>query len=252
MNLDLELRARARARQIRQELALGDGPINDIFLLIESLGIILFKKPFESKNLSALFMKDSKNYIMVINSNKTLGHQIYSAAHELSHFFFDKAIKGGVCSVNSSKAEIEVLADKFAEFLLMPDETVIQELDKKLSGGKEIDVFDIIYLQHYFRVSWQAILIKLKSLGYIKDINVYNNIGITKLTAALGYDTNLVSFTKEKYVSKKYLEKTLKCYNAYEISEKRLEEYLNDVDIKIEDIDLEWENPSSKEECLDE
>ncbi|WP_300381224.1 ImmA/IrrE family metallo-endopeptidase [Clostridium sp.] len=252
MDLDLDLRARTRAREKRQELLLGDGPINDIFLLIESLGIILFKKPFESQSLSALFMKDSKNYIMVINSNKTLGHQIYSAAHELSHFFFDKGIKGGVCSVNASKDTIEVLADKFAEYFLMPDETIVKELDKKLIDGKELDVFDIIYLQHYFKVSWKAILIKLKKLGYIKDINKYNNIGITKLTAALGYNTDLVTVTKEQYISKKYLEKALKCYDSYEISEKRLEEYLNDVDISITNMDLEWENNGVQEACIDE
>ena len=80
--MELELRARSRARDIRNELGLGDSPIKDIFGLIESLDILLFKKPFDSKSLSALFLKNSENYIIVINSNKTLGHQIYSAAHE--------------------------------------------------------------------------------------------------------------------------------------------------------------------------
>ncbi|EJT6501997.1 ImmA/IrrE family metallo-endopeptidase [Clostridium perfringens] len=248
--MELELRARSRARDIRNELGLGDSPIKDIFGLIESLNILLFKKPFDSECLSALFLKNSENYIIVINSNKTLGHQIYSAAHELSHYFFDKDLKGGICSINNTKNEIEIMADKFAEHFLMPDELVVKELDKRLTEKNYIDVFDIIYLQHFFCVSWTAILVKLEKLGYIKGKYEYMNVGIRSLTKALGYDEKLVNITKDKYVSKKYLEMALKCYDNYEISEKKLDEYLNDVDMSIKDMSLNWQNNGEEEEFM--
>lgn len=250
--MELELRARSRARDIRNELGLGDSPIKDIFGLIESLDILLFKKPFDSKCLSALFLNNNENYIIVINSNKTLGHQVYSAAHELGHYFFDKNLSGGICNVNNLKNEVEIMADKFAEHFLMPDELVVKELDKRLNEKNNIDVFDIIYLQHFFSVSWNAILVKLEKLGYIKDKNYYMNIGIRSLTKALGYDENLVNITEEKYISKKYLEMALKCYNSYEISERKLDEYLNDVDISINDISLNWDYKDEEGDVIHE
>lgn len=248
--MNLELKARSRAREIRNELGLGDGPIKDIFGLIESLDILLFKKPFDSESLSALFMKNNQNYIIVINSNKTLGHQIYSAAHELSHYFFDKEIKGGICNVSNDYNEIEVMANKFAEHFLMPDEAIIKELDRRLADKECVDIFDIIYLQHFFYVSWKAILVKLEKLGYIKDKNEFKSVGIRALTKNLGYDESLVNISSEKYVSKKYLEMTLKCYHNEEISEKKFNEYLNDVDLSIGDISLNWNNEDEKEDFM--
>ena len=174
--MDYELLARTRASEIRCRLSLGEGPINDIFAIIEGLGILLFKKPFNSNNLSGLFMKNSKNYIVVINSSKTLGHQVYSAAHELSHYFFDKEFNGSICSISKGENEREILANKFAEHFLMPDESVAQIVNRKIEEKGSIDEFDILYLQNYFGVSWYAILVKLKKLQYINYINRYLNI----------------------------------------------------------------------------
>lgn len=250
--MDYELLARTRASQIRGRLSLGDGPVNDIFKIIEGLGILLFKKPFDSKNLSGLFMKNNKNYIIVINSSKTLGHQIYSAAHELSHYFFDKELKGSICSISQSDNEKEILADKFAEHFLMPDESVAQIVNKRIEEKGSIDEFDVLYLQNYFGVSWYAILVKLKKLQYINDINQYLSIGVTKLTNMMGYDTTLIQPSNDVYVSKIYKEKALRCYRNYEISEKKLAEYLEAVDIKIQDIELDWDKEVNGGEYIGE
>lgn len=240
--MDYELLARTRASEIRCRLSLGEGPINDIFAIIEGLGILLFKKPFNSNNLSGLFMKNSKNYIVVINSSKTLGHQVYSAAHELSHYFFDKEFNGSICSISKGENEREILANKFAEHFLMPDESVAQIVNRKIEEKGSIDEFDILYLQNYFGVSWYAILVKLKKLQYINDINRYLNIGVTKLTDLMGYDDRLIQKSNDIYVSKIYKEKALRCYRNCDISEEKLKEYLDAVDINIQDINLDWEN----------
>ena len=240
--MDYELLARTRASEIRCRLSLGEGPINDIFAIIEGLGILLFKKPFNSNNLSGLFMKNSKNYIVVINSSKTLGHQVYSAAHELSHYFFDKEFNGSICSISKGENEREILANKFAEHFLMPDESVAQIVNRKIEEKGSIDEFDILYLQNYFGVSWYAILVKLKKLQYINYINRYLNIWVTKLTDLMGYDDRLIQKSNDIYVSKIYKEKALRCYRNCDISEEKLKEYLDAVDINIQDINLDWEN----------
>lgn len=230
--------AKVRANKIRNSLGLGQRPISDIFTLLEDIGLILFKKPINNSSLSAIFMQDKKNYLVIINSNRTLGHQMFSAAHELSHYYFDNGMLGGICSVSNSnvKNDIEELADEFASNFLMPDEGLIALVEKRKNKDGKLDLFDLVFLQQYFRVSWIAILKKLKTLNYISSIEEYKDVGITRLTQMLGYNTELVSKTKEYDVSKRYLESVLKCYENDEISEIRLKEYLEDVSINISDI----------------
>lgn len=231
--------AKKRANEIRNQLGLGQGPISDVFTLIEDIGIILFKKYIQNSSLSAIFMKDTRNHLVIINSNRTLGHQTFSAAHELYHYYFDKQLLGGICSVNSvgQKNEIEEMADMFASHFLMPDDGVIAIAEKRKNKDGSLDPFDMVFLQQYFKVSWIALLKKLEYLGYIQNAYNYKDIGITRLTQVLGYDTSLVTKSMDNYISKKYIETALKCYESDEISEKKLIEYLEDIDADISIID---------------
>lgn len=233
-----DLVARNRANKIRNILGLGQSPIPEIFNLMEDIGIYAFKKPFLNSNLSAIFMKNRKNHLVIINSNRTLGHQNFSAAHELSHYYFDKEMLGGLCSINSKghKIEAESMADMFASHFLMPDDGVIDVAEKRKNKDGKIVLYDIVFLQQYFNVSWIAMLRKLKYLGYIKSIDDFYNIRITPLTEKLHYDKKLITKTMEKYVSKKYLEMIMKCYDNDEISKTKAFEFLEDVDLNIEDI----------------
>lgn len=230
------LLAKSRAIEIRKRMGLGLNPIKDIFLLLEEEGILLFVIPIQNDNISALFMKDGQNHLILINSNKTLGHQYFSAAHELHHYFFDSKMLGSICDVgNFTKNKNEQMADQFAAEFLMPDDAVISAAENRKKLGK-LDLIDFVFLQQTFGVSWTAMLVKLKSLSYIDSIDDYKDIGITKLTDSLGYDTRLVSKTGINYYSKRYMELILKLYNNDEIGLTRAKEYLNDIGLSF-DID---------------
>lgn len=231
----MEHHAKKRANDIRNLLGLGQRPIADIFSLLEDIGIVFFKKPLHNDSLSALFMQDSRNYLVIINSNKTLGHQIFSAAHELSHFYFDKDLLGGICNVNNigQKNTIEKSADLFASHFLMPDNGVISIAENRKDRHGKLNLYDIVFLQQYFRVSWIAMLRKIKSLNYIDSVDDYKKVGITRLTKLLNYDTDLISKTQDNFISKKYLNIALKCYDNDEISKSKLEEYLSDIGIDL-------------------
>lgn len=230
--------AKSKANEIRNLLGLGQRPIADIFSLLEDIGIILFKKPISNSSLSAVFMKDKQNYLVIINSNRTLGHQIFSAAHELYHYYYDKELLGGICSVNNSinRNKNEEMADLFASYFLMPDEGVIAIAEKRKNKQGKLDLYDVVFLQQYFKVSWNAMLIKLENLSYVDNKDDLLNIGITRLTQMLNYDESLVQKTCDTYVSKRYLELVLKSYEHDEISKAKLIEYLNDVNVDIADI----------------
>jgi hypothetical protein len=49
----------------------------------------------------------------------------------------------------------------------------------------------------------------------------------------------LITKTRDSFVSKKYLETALKCYDNDEISKTRLEEYLKDAGINLADLSLD-------------
>lgn len=228
--IDIKL-AEHRANQIRSQLNLGQRPIGNVFTLLEDIGIFLFKRPFENDKISAMFIRDTKNHLIIINSSRTFGHQVFSAAHELYHYYFDKHYMGGICSANrNQKTEHEQMADMFASCFLLPDDGVMSVAETRTDSNGKLDLYDLVFLQQYFRVSWNALLIKLENLGYIDNKKDYLNIGITKLTRKLDYDTTLVEKTYDKYISKRYLELALNCYENDEISEARTIEYLNDVD----------------------
>lgn len=166
---DVITKAKNRANEVRNSLGLGDEPISNVFRLLESKGIYLFKRPLEG-NASAMFMKSRDAHLVIINSNKTLGHQIFSSAHELSHFLYDTHVMGGVCVADkyNQDLEIEKLADLFATHFLMPEEGVLKHLYKRTNNGKrDVRYTDIIYLQQYFNVSWSAMLNRVFNLGQI-------------------------------------------------------------------------------------
>lgn len=240
---DLINTAKNRANEFRNKLGLGDEPISNIFNLLESQGIYLFRRPLEG-NASAMFMKSKDSHLVIINSNKTLGHQYFSAAHELSHFLYDTHILGGICAVNklNQDMEIEKLADYFASHLLMPEEGILKHLLKRTNDGKRnISLSDIIYLQQYFKVSWSAMLIRLLNLNQISksEYDYYkNNIRITREATRLGYSVDLYISDSSSSNSQIYIEKAMYAYEHDEISENKLNEFLNDIDTSLEVLEL--------------
>lgn len=236
--MDKNNTAKNRANDIRNLHGLGQRPIADIFALLEDIGIYLFKKPFYNSNLSAVFVNDNKRSLVVINSDRTLGHQIFSVAHELSHYYYDKHIISGACSINKNgqKNETEQLADLFASHFLMPDDGVISVAEKRVNKDGKLDLLDIIFIQQYFGVSWSAMLTKLEYLKYIDNKESLRNVGIKAFTQALRYNTGLIEKTQDTYISKQYIEKVIKCRDSYEISDAKAKEILKDVNIMLEDI----------------
>jgi len=230
--------AKVRANQIRNQYALGLGPVADVFSFLEDVGIFVWKEPLVTVGVSALFMKDKKNHLVLINSNRTLGHQIFSAAHELYHYFFNSELLGGVCTIFERKNDIEIMADTFAANFLMPEEGILNYVTKRRGNKKKLEINDLIYIQQFFKVSWAALLRRLLELNHIdnREYDYYRTVPIISETRKLGYPTNLLEKTCDRRVSRTYIEYVVKGYENDEISLKKAEEYLADVGIGIQDI----------------
>lgn len=246
---NLEKKAKMLASQTREVLGLSHSvPIEDIFKLLEGEGIYVFKKPFNSTQISAIYRKQKDSCLIIINSARTLGHQIFSAAHELYHYRYNKELTAKICKVDviDTKDKEEIMADLFASHFLMPDDGVIKLAESRKNRNGKLDVTDILFIQQYFNVSYKAMIRKLYELGYIEDANCYLKISVIKLAEKLGYDTRIYQPTNDYYCSKGYIELVVDAYESNLISQKRANEYLSDVGLSFDSIAVE----TNEGECV--
>lgn len=217
-----------RALHVRNYFGVDDNsPVDILALVATNSEITLVYYPF-NEEISGVCIKSAK--LIAINSHSTLGRQAFSVAHELYHYFYD----GEKTSISyfdiSDNSRVEKEANLFASYLLMPD-TSFTRLCNKLTnnGSKKIALQDILEIEQYFRVSRNALLIRLISEEYITvEESEQFKKNILKNAKMYGFDIALyLPSTLEKpktYGS--YLKKALELKDSGLISDGKYEEYL--------------------------
>ena len=98
--------------------------------------------------------------IIVINQNFTVERKRFTVLHELGHLLL---------SINSEKfthKEIEKFCNIFAGAMLLPKETMFNELGKKRNS---ISINELIYIKESYGISIQGIMARAKDLGVISN-----------------------------------------------------------------------------------
>jgi len=219
-----------RADDTRRFLGLVFHEPVDIFkILSEMEGISLVFMEMSDK-MSGLFVRKGKASLIVINSRKTLGHQRFTAAHEYYHYKYNKGAVSRVCPIkkfvedNPEEREANVFAINF----LLPEKGVKYMFSKR-TDGKTPDISDIIFLEQYFGVSHQFMLIRLKELDLITEEQVKEfSKDIIKKAKEYGYSTQLYKPTSDRgiQVYSQYAELAKKLLDAGKISYGKYEELL--------------------------
>lgn len=108
---------------------IGEIPIaNDIFTILESLGILLLEYPIESDSeklaFSAALMYstdgDKELVFLGLNTADFFDKQVFAIAHELYHFYTKTGSHLGRLSEDEDNS-IEILANRFAAEFLLPE-----------------------------------------------------------------------------------------------------------------------------------
>lgn len=219
-----------RANDVRKKLGVDDNsPIDLISLISTNLDITLIFYPFNDE-ISGICIKAAN--LIAINSNSTLGRQNFSIAHELYHFFYDGE-KTEISYKNTSpNTKIEREANLFASYLLMPDVSFSRFYNKLTNNStKEIDLQDILEIEQYYKVSRNAVLIRLILDEYIteEESEQYKR-DIVKNAKKYGYDVTLYlpSLIDIPKTYGSYLKKALELKELGLISDGKYEEYLLD------------------------
>lgn len=199
MTSTLENNAINRAIKSRNELGIGIMDSVDIFKILkdrENISIVI--TPLDGE-ISGLFMRKNDIGIIIINSNKSYGHQLFTAAHEYYHIKYDKGMNSKLCPINKYDEgyENEIEANTFASYFLMPDDTLRVYINERTeNGSRRLNIRDLIYLENYFMVSHSLMLYRLKTMGYItKEEEEELKCSIIAKAMRLGYDAKLYKNT---------------------------------------------------------
>lgn len=127
----------------------------------EALGVLVFQMsyvdPDECQGFSLFF---DRAPVIVLNGADTTQVRTFTLAHELGHLMLRS---GGVCHTQSHSAA-EVRCNAFAAELLMPQGDFVLTFNRSAEPLAQIPA-----LAGRYRVSWSAVAVRMRTLGYISQ-----------------------------------------------------------------------------------
>jgi Zn-dependent peptidase ImmA (M78 family) len=225
--------------------------LSDIFDIL-SEAAFLIRKPLDTDELSGFSTYFEGQFIVYLNSNFTLGHERYTGAHELYHLIYNADIlkKEKILLDDEKHKEEDAKADVFASEFLMPEDYVKEVFYKIVNVDKNsILPRHIIRMHNYFKVSYKAMLKRLIQLNLcsidkyeeLVDIcSLENTELLQSLTIREGYSIDLITPSKETYVSKEYIEFIKTNYERGNISYKNMKNSLEFIGLAPEQFGYEY------------
>ena len=166
---DVRVQAHQDAQDLRRWLGIGDGPIQDLFSLLElQMGIRVYVRKLHPK-VSGLFAFDERvGACMLINARHPRERRTLSASHELGHF---TATRGTAEIYEDEKYENsreERYAIAFSQAFLMPGRLVMEKYREITAGSSHLTRRHIILMAYFLGVSKQALVVRLEDLQVVK------------------------------------------------------------------------------------
>ena len=213
------------AIEFRSDIGLNQESPLDFFPVItnklKNLTIVFLEM---DEKISGAFFKVDSQQIMFINSKHPKGRQVFTAAHELYHLFYEDTAFT-ICNLNSND-EIEKNANQFASFLLMPINALYSY--KKENNIEKWNLNSIIDCEQYFQISHEALLYRLKNGSDItfEEFNKFKP-NIKNNAQHCGYDSSLYEpYIDKNYTIGNYVRLVEEVYRKDLISNGKREEYL--------------------------
>lgn len=226
----LESKTRQLAIDTRLKLGLQSTEYFDVYRAVASLRITCVKRPLES-TMSGATLKTNKVKVILVNSSKTLGHQNFTVAHELYHCLYDENLNNRACKTETFTrvSGSEQVADLFATLLLMPEDTIFNQLRLRKKLDVKLTLADIINLEQFFGVSRKAMCWRLKDLKLItREQNENCCVNVIQSARSLGKTTDLYMPTNDEIIISDYAEKAKEALQKNLITDSRYEEILAD------------------------
>lgn len=168
---DPESAAEEVASSERQRLGLGDGPLGDLWGLLETdVGLRLFALPFDDARIAGLFaFTEEYGGCVAVNSNHPEERQRWTAAHEYAHFLTERFRAEITVLLKFQRVpESERFAEAFARHFLLPASGLTRRFQTmRRARGGPVTPADVLVLCQLYRVSFAAMLLRLEELRLI-------------------------------------------------------------------------------------
>ena len=145
----------------------------EIFKIVEQ-NAMLIQYPIEDDELCGFVCKKDNHIFAFVNSAISLEKQIFAAAHELYHIWYDnKALASGEMVKNYmleafERNGSESKANRFAAMFLVQQQLIRAELDNwSITTAEQIDLSHIVKLMDLFGVPYKTIVRRLFEIGFI-------------------------------------------------------------------------------------
>lgn len=186
--------ARRKAEEVRSHLRLGIGPVGDVDVVCELLGITVFRHGLGSdlrRTVSGAFLDHrGVGFSVLVNLDMTPGRRRFTVAHELGHALFHSSSDNRYSVSTAKKNPRERFADAFAGEFLMPTEGMRRFMEEQSVGPRLSDATEVVHLQRYFGVSYATALLRCLKAGLIKPAQYqeFSHARPLVLARALGYE----------------------------------------------------------------
>lgn len=218
-------------------------PMNDSINKIEKLGIFVLISSAPDK-VSGFCMIIGEDAFIFINKDHVMGRQNFSLWHEVYHWFTNNTGLVSICNEKKDN-EKEFEADYFASLVLIDKAHLKAKLTEigveNSDSARSINSDDVIKLQHYFQVSYAAVLRKIIEIYPDSDLKRLSDLGslerqeeFIQKTKGLGFNTDLILPKKNTYISSELFILLKKLAAENKISQNKVLSILNIIEKELD------------------
>ncbi|MBN9049352.1 MAG: ImmA/IrrE family metallo-endopeptidase [Rhizobiales bacterium] len=166
---DVRTQAEHDAQSLRTWLGLGEGPVQNLFALMElQLGVRFYSRKLDPKVSGLFAYDDAIGACILINSCHRKDRRTQTGGHELGHFTATRRQPEIYQDERHDNSREERYANAFGRAFLTPARAVMEKFKELTTGSSHLTRRHIILLANFFSVSRQALVMRLEELGLTK------------------------------------------------------------------------------------
>jgi len=182
----------------RNRLGLGDGPIPNLRDVLETkLGIRVFFVALPSKVEGFFAFTPETGACIAVNSGRPVERQQWTMAHEFAHFLTGRSaaeITVAKPQTQRRASNQERFAEAFAGEFTMPSAGLTRDFNSiRRSRPDGVTPGALVELAAFYRVSFQALLLRLEGLGLLArgtfDMLQHERFSVTEARRLLGLES---------------------------------------------------------------
>jgi Zn-dependent peptidase ImmA (M78 family)/DNA-binding XRE family transcriptional regulator len=166
---DVRKQAENDAQTLRNWLGLGEGPVQNLFAILDlQLGIRIYARKLDSKVSGLFAYDDAIGACILVNAAHPKDRRTQTGGHELGHFIATRRQPEIYQDGKHENSREERYANAFGRAFLTPARSVMQKFNDVTIGSSHLTRRHIILLADFFGVSRQAMVLRLEELELTK------------------------------------------------------------------------------------